>query len=252
MIMTGRKILAVVFGVLGVLVGVALIVGAATVLAEDRDADGFYMSESYTFEAPTRAIVSEDIALLTDAPARLTDWMTDAAELRVRGASTSGESLFMGVGATADVEGYLGGMPYYEATSLDFDGSSITGVEYEIHAARGVPAAPGDQQIWVAWTDSAGPQTLEWQLESGTWTVVVMNSDASTGVAADLAVGARLDNLVILSWVAIAIGLIFLVGGGFLVYRGLRRTTEPEQVVDLREEGPPVEMPSKKELAGRS
>ena len=38
---------------------------------------------------------------------------------------------------------------------------------------------------------ASGTQTLEWELEQGDWTVVIMNADASAPVAATMSVGAR-------------------------------------------------------------
>jgi hypothetical protein len=250
MTMTGRNVLAVVLGVLAVLLGVALIAGASAVLSEERDADGFYMAEPYMFETPTRAIVSEDIAFLSDAPSWLSDWVADPVDLRIRGISSTGESVFMGIGATADVQQYLNGAPFHEVTAIDFDGATIVSVDYQAHGTTAVPGAPGDQQIWEGWTESEGPQSLEWSLESGNWTVVVMNSDASPGVGSILTLGARLSNIAAIAWVTIAIGMVFAVGGGFLVYRGLRRPSELEESVDLREPTPAV--PTDKELAERS
>lgn len=235
--MTGRRILAVVFGVLFAVLGITLIGGATAVLVEDTDADGFYMSEQYAFAAPTRAIVSEEIALLNDAPSWLSDSIADPVDLRVRSIGASSGSLFLGIGDSADVTAYLNDVPYHEVTSVDFDGGAITGVSYQVHPATQVPAAPGDQQFWAAWTESTGPQSLEWPLEAGSWTVVAMNSDGSTGVAADLVFGARMANLTTIAWVAAAIGMVLAVGGGFLIYLGVRRRTE---TVDLGEGAPTV------------
>ena len=44
--MMARRVFAVVFGVLGVLVGVAFVAGAVWLLVEDRDDDGFYATDA--------------------------------------------------------------------------------------------------------------------------------------------------------------------------------------------------------------
>jgi hypothetical protein len=51
-----------------------------------------------------------------------------------------------------------------------------------------------------------------------------MNADASSGVAADLIFGAKLSNFIAAVWFAMAVGLASLLGGGYLLYRGLRRS----------------------------
>ena len=254
--MTADKIVALVFGILGVLAGAALIAGATVILTEDRDDDGFFTSDQYAFAQPSRAIVSEDIELLTGAPSWLIDRITDPVDLRIQGTSASDEGLFVGVAPTADVEIYLSGVAHHEVTSLDFDGSSITSVDYQSIEGTAVPALPGSQGFWQASTEGATVQTLDWPLESGSWTFVLMNADASAGVDADLTLGAKISNNVTISWIAMAIGIVSVLGGAYLVYRGIRRPgvlDGGEQALDLREEGPPIETPLvEKQIAGKS
>jgi hypothetical protein len=242
--MTGRKIAAIVFGVLGVLVGAALIAGSIAVLTEDRDADDFYVTEAYTFERSSQAIVYEDVDILSDAPSWLIDWVTDPVDVRIQGTSVGGEGLFMGIAATTDVDGYLSGVAYDEVTSLDVDGSTIASVQYQSHQGTAVPMAPGSEGFWAASTEGTGSQTLGWSLESGNWSVVVMNADASAGVAADVIFGARISNFVAVLWIVMVIGLVSVLGGGYLMYRGFRRSDEAAAttaVVDLREQEPAAE-----------
>ena len=244
---TSRSGSAVFGGVVAVLVGAALILGAAAILTEDRGADGYSMSGPHRFDVRTRALVSEDIALINDASA-LSNYVTNPGDLRVRSVTGSEKPLFIGVATTADVESYLSGAPHEELTSVDFDGSSIAGVGSQTRAASAVLAPPVDQNIWVAWTASDRPQTLNWSLEPGNWSVVVMNSDASPGFAADLAFGARMSNLIAIAWLAIAIGIALAIGGGYATYRALR-PTDRAQVIDLDETAPLDEEPMVKEPA---
>jgi hypothetical protein len=226
--MSGRKIVAIVFGVLGVLVGAAMISGSITILTEDRDADDFYVTEVYTFERPSPAIVYEDVDILSDAPSWLTDRLFDPVDVRIQGTSIGGGGLFIGIAATTDVNQYLSEVPYDEVTSLDIDGSTIASVKYLRHQGTAVvPVAPGSAAFWATSTEGAGQQTLDWSLESGNWNVVVMNADASAGVTADVIFGARISNLVVTAWIAMLIGLVSVLGGGYLVYRGFRRSGQP-------------------------
>jgi hypothetical protein len=242
--MTGTKILALVFGVLGVLVGAALIAGATTVLTEDRDEDGFFVSSEYTFERSSHAIVSEDVDILTDAPSWVIDRLTEPVDLRIQGTNAGGAGLFIGIAATADVESYLSGVAYDEVTSLDVDDGSIANVEYVSHQGTQLPTTPGNEAFWDVATDGEGLQTLDWSLDSGNWTVVVMNTDASAGVNADLAFGAKISNIISIAWVVMGFGLISTLGGGFLIYRGLRRSgASRTDVIDLRGDAPPIEVP---------
>ena len=51
-----------------------------------------------------------------------------------------------------------------------------------------------------------------------------MNADASSGVYADLRFGAlEPSGLDVMAWTSFALGLIALIGGGLLLYLGLRK-----------------------------
>lgn len=217
--MTGRTIIAVVVGIVGVLIGAALIVGAATVLTVDRDADGFVITETYAFQSPSRAMVFDDVEPFADVPAGLAGWITEPTDIRLRGARADGGSLFMGIAATADLGRYLTAVAYDEVTGVEFDGSSIADVESRLHDGAIGPMTAGIQDIWVAWTEGNGPQTLDWAVESGEWSVLVMNADRIAGLEVGLALGAQNSNTLVLTWLAIAAGLLFVVGGGYLVSR---------------------------------
>ncbi|MCP4964752.1 MAG: hypothetical protein GY926_05910, partial [bacterium] len=240
--MTGRRAIAVVIGILGLLIGATVIAGAAWLLAEDRDDDGFYAAEAFPFEQSSHAIVSGDLDILADTPSWLAELLADPVDVRIQG--TSGEELFIGIASTADVDRYLSGVAHDEVTDLDLDGRSITSVDYVNHDGTASPMSPGSEQFWEVRAEGAGPQTVEWSLESGSWTVVVMNADASTGVIADLEFAARISNIVAITWGVLGFGVISLLGGGYLTYRGLRRRGMREPAIDVSDlpEAPPIDL----------
>ncbi len=238
------KIAALFLGVLGVLVGAALVAGSISLLVADRDDDGFFTSEDYPFEQESFAIVSEDIDLLADAPAWLIDWITDPVDLRIQGTNDGTGGLFLGIANTPDVESYLAGVAHHQVTNLDFDGSSIVDIEYESRVGTVAPNPPGSEGFWEISTDGAGTQTLDWSLESGNWTVAVMNADGSAGVDVDLMLGAKISNIIAVAWVALGFGVVSVLGGGYLTYRGIRPSREDEpapRMVHVDEGIPPVE-----------
>ena len=53
--------------------------------------------------------------------------------------------------------------------------------------------------------------------------MVVMNADATAGIDATTVFGARISNFVTFAWIGFAFGVLSLLGGGFLLYWGLRR-----------------------------
>jgi predicted RND superfamily exporter protein len=226
-----RRVFAVVFGALGVLVGAALVFGAVWLLLEDRDDDGFYATEAHTFDRPSHAIVSGDFDQLTEVPSWFADVVTDPLDVRIEGSSAGGEPLFVGIAATDDVDRYLSGVAYDEVKGLDIDRRSISSVEYAGREGTGTPTAPGDQDFWEVSTEGVGLQSVQWSLERGNWTAVVMNADGSAGVNADLAFGANISNIVAIAWAVIAFGIFSLLGGGYLTYSGFRRRRVLEHAV---------------------
>lgn len=242
-VMSFGKIMAVVLGALGVLAGVALVGAAVTVLAEDRDDDGFYVTDEYRFDRSSHAIVSEDLDLLTDAPGWVIDLLADPVDLRLEGTSGAGGGLFVGIAPTADVAEYLSGVAHDEVTNLDIDDSTVFNVEYQSHDGTTTPAPPANQSFWSVSSEGGGSQSLVWPMESGNWTVVMMNTDGSAGVDAEVVFGAKISNIRTVAWSVLGFGLVSLLGAGFLLYLGFRkprRSGPSDRAVDLGDSMPPV------------
>ncbi len=217
------KVAKVVFGVLGLLIGIAAISGSLSILVDERDDDDFFTSHEQEFARTSSAVASEDIDLLTDAPGWLADWLTDPVDVRIHGASNDASDIFFGIAATGDVEAYLAGVNYDEVTSIDFAGDDI---RYRTHEGSVLPIAPGSEAFWVTSIQGPGEQTLDWSLETGNWSVVLMNADASPGIDANVVFGAKISNMVLIMWIGLAFGVLSVLGGGLLLYLGLRRRDE--------------------------
>ena len=94
----------------------------------------------------------------------------------------------------------------------------------------GKPATPpGRETFWIARVEGRGPQTLTWSVKQGRWSVVVMRPDASRGVSADLAAGAKLPALLWVSIGLLVVGMLIMGGAAALIYFGVRerRSTAP-------------------------
>ena len=85
------------------------------------------------------------------------------------------------------------------------------------------PADPAGQDIWVASTHGEGRQTLDWDVEAGRWSVVVMNSDGSRGVDADVSAGVSIGFLEPLGWSLIGGGTLLLLLAAGVGVAGLRQ-----------------------------
>jgi hypothetical protein len=220
------RIALVILGSLAALIGAGLLAAGGGLLWADqtqRDDDGYLNTPTERFEAGSYAIVSEPIDLV-EADTEGVDWLlSDDVLGDVRLQAADGD-LFVGIGPTSDVEAYLRGVEYHRLTDVDYDPFRA---RYDVRAGDAPTAPPREQDFWAATASGAGEQTLTWNPESGNWSAVVMNADASRRIAADLSVGAEAN---FLTWLAIGLlvaGGILLLGGAGLIYLGARHAGAP-------------------------
>ena len=121
--------------------------------------------------------------------------------------SEDGEALFVGIAPEAEVYAFLADVAHEEFHGLGGPGTAVSG---NTEAGR-----PDGVDIWVASATSTDTATVTWPMADGRWALVVMNADASPGVAVDMTVGARVDWLDELGIGLLVAGLL-LVGAGVL------------------------------------
>jgi hypothetical protein len=219
----GTRIALIVTGGLATLVAAGLVALGALALWGDsqKDSEGYLSTNTHRFEAGSRALATENLDLdLGDA-----DWIAqtnDLGDVRIAAAPRDGKPLFVGIARTSDVEDYLAGVPHTTLTDVE---SSPFRADYAGHAGQRHPVAPEHAGIWAASSHGNGEQTLDWTIEDGDWSVVVMNADGSLGVDADVSAGAKVPFLDELGWGAIGSGsfaLIMAIGLFVLVLRRSR------------------------------
>jgi hypothetical protein len=130
----------------------------------------------------------------------------------------------MGIGPEAAVAKYLGPVAHANVEEIDFDPFRVT----YLPITGGTPQAPPtEQRFWAASASGVGTQTLTWKVREGDWSVVLMNSDGSRGVAANIDVGAKMSFLL---WVAIGglLGGVFVTGGSAALVVLAARTRRPQ------------------------
>ncbi len=210
------RILMGLIGVVGLVVATSLLFGGGSLLVLEStltDENGFINSVPFDIEVDGYAVVAgpAEIELTPDVPVDLGEIVT----LRVRAIPDDpARGIFVGVAEAADVDAYLGGIPHAIVEDLNEDSFSLT---YRVDASGEAPGAPSEQSFWVASTHGPGPQTLEWQIEDGNVSFVVMNEDATDGISFEAVVGARVPlirpigtGLLIGGGVALAVGMILL------------------------------------------
>ena len=110
-----------------------------------------------------------------------------AGKARLQVTSAAGDPVFVGIAPTQDVERYLAGTEHATLTHLDTSPFQAT---TETVPGDRAPADPATQDIWSASTSGTGTQSLEWDIEDGDWSAVVMNPDGSRGVDVRASAGA--------------------------------------------------------------
>jgi hypothetical protein len=217
----GSRIALAITGAIATLFAVALVAGGALALWGDslKDDDGYLKTGTERFHAGTRALATDNLDVdLGDA-----DWLAesdDLGKIKVTAESRDDKPLFVGIARTSDVEYYLAGVPY---TTVDDVEVSPFSADYTRHSGHRHPASPEHAGIWAASNEGAGRQTIDWQIEDGDWSVVVMNADGSLGVDADVSAGADIPFLDELGWSAIGSGAFAVVVAIGLIALAVRR-----------------------------
>src|SRR5512132_631403 len=219
----GRVIL-IVLGSIGVLFGLALLAGGGFLLWADRTQreDGYLTTPTERFATPTYALTRTRLEVDTNGAG----WVLNDSwfgKIRIRGESAGGKTLFMGIAPEAAVAKYLEPVAHANVEDIDFDPFRVT---YLPVTGGAPPGPPTEQRFWAASASGVGTQTLTWKVREGDWSVVLMNSDGSPGVAADIDVGAKMSFLL---WVAIGvlIGGVLVVGGSTALIVLAARTRRP-------------------------
>lgn len=195
-----------------VLVGLFLVLNGFGALFSSRLFGEYNLTDRLKIEVSSRAVVTDDVELPTY-------WFVSSSEdVRVEGAATGFEALFIGIAPVDAVAGYLDGVAHDEITDWDFFKNDVEDVVYTRNEGTTDPGAPGAEGFWVASVSGSGEQTLDWTIESGKWVVVIMNADGSPGVSADVRLGVLAPSgLVPLGLASLAVGLVALIGGVRLI-----------------------------------
>ena len=217
------KIVAIVLGALLVLIGLALLVSGVFLLAiygTQRDSSGFFETSDRVVSTTGHALVTPDVDL--NLGPGLADWTPTGgkAAVRIRAASPGATPLFLGIGPTDRVSQYLSNVVHDEVTDFGWWSAAV---KYR-HLDGGAPSSPpGQQDFWVAKQEGPGSQTLEWDIQDGNWTAVVMNGDATAPVSANVSLGARFGILLPIGIGLTAAGVVLLAVGILLIVLGARR-----------------------------
>jgi hypothetical protein len=199
-------------------VGLLAVGGVALWGDSEKDSDGSLSTDSHRFAAGTHALASESLDVNLDGAGWLMD-SDDFGEVRLEVEPRSDEPVFVGIAPTDQVSRYLRGVAHTSVDDLDYWPFEAT---YGQSPGDRRPAPPAKQSIWAASAQGAGTQTLDWDVEDGDWSVVVMNADGSRGVEAGVTAGAKVPFLNELGWSATGTGAVLLIAAAGLLFIAIR------------------------------
>ena len=180
------------------------------VASAGEGSDGYLTTQAETFAVDSYAITSPRLNMNANfnVPSGVG---FDIATLRLQASAVqAGQNVFIGIAPRADAERYLADVNVSQLREVQ---TNPFRVNYREVSGTQAPAAPANQTFWTESASGAGTQNIIWKPAAGDWSVVIMNADASAGVAVNLSAGVHTDLLG-----PIAVG--FLVGGGLLFLLG--------------------------------
>lgn len=209
-----------VLGVFAALVGLVLsAIGVTAMTVDAAQRDGQYLIfETEEIQTTGYALVSQSITVdITEFSGPQFSQPGEVASVQVKATSSvPDQEIFIGIGPSSDVATYLQDVPYshlgnISATSFGYDkGSSPwSGTPGKaVTPGTSAPSDPAEQTFWTQSVSGPGTQEVAWDLESGQWSMVIMNADTSRPVWVDVQAGVRSD---------LAVDVIGSVGTGILL-----------------------------------
>jgi len=210
------KLLLGLLGITGALVAAGLLIGGGTLLWVDTamtDSEGFINSKPVELKTGTYAITTPPAEVEMEIPGPID--AGPVATLRVSAENRDPEKgVFIGLAEATDLDGYLSDVAYDEIVELEAEPFEVTLVT---HPGVAAPQTPTAQAFWTASTHGIGPQTLTWDVESGDYTVVLMNEDASSGVEVETVVSTRIPVIRPVGTSLLIAGVVVLVFGTLMI-----------------------------------
>ena len=203
--MSAGKIVLLVFGIFVVVVAIGLIATGGAVLWANgvlADGEGYLTTKTIRIDKGSYAVVSEP----TDIEVGswwVWDW-GDLATFKIEGSNDdSSKNIFMGLADESDSNSYLIDVNHDEVIDIDINPDRL---DFRNRPGNSEPAIPTTQDFWLESVNGPGTQTLEWDMQAGTWSLILMNEDGSAGVDLSVLLGVKIP------WL-FGTGLGLLIGG---------------------------------------
>ena len=140
-------------------------------------------------------------------------------------AQGSTKPVFIGVGPTAAVDRYLAGAATETVTDVDVNPLRLTTTR---RGGDDTLPPPGAETFWVERATGASAAETTWKIRDGSYRVVVMNADGSSGVRVRASAAVEVPHLTAVGAGLLGTGLGTLLLGSLLLVAGLRSTSAVE------------------------
>jgi hypothetical protein len=208
---SASRVAALVAGATLAIISVGLLASGGAVAwmdATQRDSTGYLTSDTHLFATSTYAITSDHIDLGT-SEVLVPSSIIGTVKIEVTSQNPA-NSIFVGIAPRSAVDQYLDGAG--RKVLINWGGDST----YSRPKVKPtLPISPTNSSIWVASSYGTATQVLTWEPTGGDWTIVVMNTDGTPGLAINAAAGATFPAL---NWIALG---LFILGGMVLTIGGL-------------------------------
>jgi len=214
----GRSIARTVIGSVLILIGfVPIVLGGISLVLDKGNADpeGYHPSERYEVRSTTCLFFLNHLPTKSDLPDPEAVWYVEPVY--------EGAMMFVGWASFTDVAAYTGGVPYetpYEwewyfspySSTIDIPSTN------EWNPNGSSPSSPDSIGFWIAKTTTTGRTASlrfdpKWEPEDEMRALVIMNSDGSPNVSADIWLGTKVPMFQVLPYPLIAIGVLVAVIG---------------------------------------
>jgi hypothetical protein len=230
-----RRVVLIVLGAVLLVIGALAAIGGGALMALFGSNDTLSSGAQHVVTL-TRALVSPAGSIQGASGAQT---VVGNARLRLTATPTGGgHQLFLGIGPASAVDRYLRGVSHAEATDVSVSPFNLTLAR---HGGTVIPPPPGSQSFWVARASGTHP-ALTWTVTSGSYRLVVMNTDA----AAPVNFTGSLDLTIPHSF---GIGIGLLIGGIVLIVLAIALIVLGART---RPKSRPIPDPAAGALAGRS
>jgi hypothetical protein len=215
-----KKILLTIVSIFVLLLGVVFMVGGAIImyLNSTNDAQGYALSNTYHVQTDSNAYV-----LWVGAP-------VSEAQLKWSITATQGKEVFAGWGDSSTIKTFADNYQYatpigwnYRARAYE---ASLNMTNVEVFNTN-KPIMPTPPNIWLDSVTTSSTATLHCSPKAfandNTGMLVIMNTDNSKGVDAQIQLGSKIPSLSWLPYALLPLGLVLLITGVFM-FKKVRKT----------------------------